>query len=142
MYAAVSTRPDIACAVNICARHVTAPTQSDVRAVKRILRYLRNVFTRDPHTKFQPRACSDADWAGDQSDRKSTSGTVILLNEPVFWSSRKHSTVSCSSTEEKCIALAELCKEILWTRRVLFEIGMNFKPIQISEDNQSAIKSR
>ena len=47
-------------------------------AVKRILRYLQETKTHgirfQPGNKVDFRGYSDADWAGDNVDRKSTSG--------------------------------------------------------------------
>nr|XP_028952439.1 uncharacterized protein LOC114822278 [Malus domestica] len=46
------------------------------------------------------KAFSDADWAGDPNDRRSTTGLMVFLgNKPISWSSKKQQTVSKSSTE-------------------------------------------
>ncbi|XP_026420734.1 uncharacterized protein LOC113316775 [Papaver somniferum] len=50
---------------------------------------------------------SDADWAGDPTDRWSTSGFCILFGEhPVTWSCKKHPRVARSSTEAEYRSLA------------------------------------
>jgi hypothetical protein len=83
MYAAVCTRPDIAAAVGIVARHVEKPTKACWTAVKRIMRYLKG--TADYSLKYRRcedpelQAYCDADWAGDRKDRKSTTGFVLKL---------------------------------------------------------------
>jgi hypothetical protein len=72
-------------------------------AVKRILRYLKGTLQVGiSYTigDLQLKAFSDADWAGDFNDRRFTTGLVIFLgNNPISWSSKKHQTMSRSSTE-------------------------------------------
>ena len=57
-------------------------------AVKRILRYLQETKTHgirfQPGNKVDFRSYSDADWAGDHFDRKSTSGyAFIFMGAPI-----------------------------------------------------------
>ena len=66
---------------------------SHFTAVKRILRYLKGTmqlgisYTRGD---LQLKAISDADWAGDPNDMRSTTGLVVFLgNNPISWSSKK-----------------------------------------------------
>ena len=146
MYLAVATRPDISNSVSFCARKVAAPSDSDVVAIKRILRYLRGslelgiMFTPQSLPQQLKLQCFvDADWAGDTESRKSTSGNIIMLNGPISWSSRKQQTVALSSTEAEYIALAELCQELLWVRRLLISLGIDIGIIHVHVDNQSAI---
>jgi hypothetical protein len=139
MYAAVASRPDLACAVNHCARHISSPTKADVLAVKRILRYLKDTtqfgirFKADQDPALQ--AFVDADWAGDLMDRKSTSGNVIFFGGPISWTSRKQSCVALSSTEAEYISISELSH----CRQILIEIGVKVPLTTVYEDNQSAI---
>lgn len=43
---------------------------------------------------------SDSDWAGDSSDRKSTSGYVFMIGfGPICWSSKKQSAIALSYVE-------------------------------------------
>uniref|UniRef100_A0A2N9E788 CCHC-type domain-containing protein n=1 Tax=Fagus sylvatica TaxID=28930 RepID=A0A2N9E788_FAGSY len=68
-------------------------------------------FTPGPMTLS---AYTDADWVGDPSDRRSTSGFLVYLgSNPITWSAKKQATVSCSSIESEYRALAiaatELC---------------------------------
>lgn len=46
---------------------------------------------------------SDADWAADLDERKSTTGYVFTLNGgAISWSSKKQPTIALSSTEAGC----------------------------------------
>ncbi|KAM2656151.1 hypothetical protein EV1_011694 [Malus domestica] len=104
------TRPDIAFSVNQCCQFMHSPMTSHVVAVKRILRYLSG--TLDYGLSFKPgklhlQAYSDADWAGEPNDRRSTSGHIVYFgSSPISWASKKQHTVSRSSTEAEYRALA------------------------------------
>lgn len=57
----------------------------------------------------------DADWAGDPSDRRSTSDMLVFLGpSPVSWSPKKQPTVSHSSTEAEYRTLDSTATEISW----------------------------
>lgn len=85
---------------------------------------------------------SDADWAGDPNDRRSTSGLLILVNEiPVSWKSKKQSIVALSSCEAEYIALSETTKQVIWIRNLLQELTLLREgPTTLYEGNTSAIK--
>ena len=77
------TRPDITYRVETLAKLSSKPNQTHQMAAKHVLRYLKGtynfgiVFRGD-----EPGNCvsySDADWAGDKEDRKSTSGYLFLF---------------------------------------------------------------
>ena len=86
MYAMVGTRPDLAYAVGILAQHMQEPRRHHWQAAQRVLRYIQS--TKDLHLTFQAGAghqgdqltgYCDADWAGDEETRKSTSGYFFTL---------------------------------------------------------------
>lgn len=60
------------------------------------------------------KAYSDADWASDTTDHKSTSGFICYLGDaPVHWGSRKQKFIASSSFESEYISLAEAAKETM-----------------------------
>ncbi|RVX07849.1 Retrovirus-related Pol polyprotein from transposon RE1 [Vitis vinifera] len=60
------------------------------------------------------RAFSDADWAGDPTDRRSTTGYCFLLGSSLIsWRSKKQTFVARSSTEAEYRALADTTSELL-----------------------------
>lgn len=146
LYLATVSRPDIAAAVGLLCRKVEKPTEYDWKAAKRVLRYLAYTMERRlrlPSSGDSQLTCYvDADWAGDKTDRKSTSGYVFLLGGgAVAWSSRKQTAVATSSTEAEYIAASFACKELLWIRQLLTDMQIPVsKPTVVYEDNQGCIR--
>ena len=67
---------------------------------------------------------SDADYGGDKSDRKSTTGNAFLLaGGAVSWLSRKQRSVSTSTTEAEYIAMSTCAKQAIWLAQLLRDIG-------------------
>ena len=119
LYAAITTRPDIAQAVGVVSKFCANPTQSHLTAAKRILRYLKGTV----YLGLSYKKCadgnligySDADWADDVDDRHSTSGNVFLLAKgAVSWLSKKQATVALTTTEAEYVALSAATKEAIW----------------------------
>ena len=140
------TRPDIAYVVHIVSQFVTSPTTVHWAAVLRILRYLRGTQFQSlllPSTSsLQLCAYSDADWASDPVDRKSTTGFCIFLGDSLIsWKSKKQSVVSKSSTEAEYRAMASTTTEIVWLRWLLTDMGVSVSsPTPMFCDNKSAIQ--
>lgn len=86
-------------------------------------------------------AWANADWAGDSTDRKSTTGILPQLgSSSVLWRPAKQPCVSLSSTEAEHIAMSECAKNIVWARSVLHDLQMTpTSPTVLYEDHQGAI---
>ncbi|GJT84233.1 retrovirus-related pol polyprotein from transposon TNT 1-94 [Tanacetum coccineum] len=85
-------------------------------------------------------AYADADHAGCQDTRCSTSGSAQFLGDKlVSWSSKKQKSTAISSTEAKYIALSGCCAQILWMRSQLTDYGFQFNRVPMYCDNKSAI---
>ena len=89
-----ASRPDFTFSVGVCARYQTAPKESHLTAMKRIIRYINGTpdyglwYSKDSNASLA--GYSDADWAGSVDDRKSTSrGCFYLGNNLVSWMSKK-----------------------------------------------------
>ena len=66
---------------------------------------------------------SDADWAGDPTDRTSTTGYILFYgSNPISWSSKKQKTVARSSTEAEYRAVASALAETNWVTNLLSEL--------------------
>jgi histone deacetylase 1/2 len=123
------TRPDISYAVNRVCQYLQTPHDVHWTAVKRILRYIRHTPSYGLHLRSAPSAClsafSDADWAGDPDDRRSTGGYAVFFGPNLIaWSARKQATVSRSSTEAEYKAVANATAELIWVQSLLPELGV------------------
>ena len=146
-FAALTTRPDIAYAVNNAAQFKNHPSTANCNAVRRILKYLRGTSAyRLPlggnHASFTLTAYADADYAAAVEDRKSRSGYVIFFDgNPISWASKKQPCVATSTTHSEYIACYAVATEIIWLRRLLASIGIQqTKPTTIYTDSQSAMR--
>ena len=119
-------------------------TTTHLTAAKRILKYLKGTlnhglsFTLGLMTLF---AYIDADWAGDPSDRRSTSGFLVYLgSNPITWCAKKQATVSRSSIESEYRALAIAATKLCWLRNLLRDLGVYLPDTPILWcDNVSAL---
>nr|GEZ33486.1 hypothetical protein [Tanacetum cinerariifolium] len=89
--------------------------------VKRIFRYLRGTVNQglwySKGSSIALIAFVDADYAGCQDTRRSTSGSVQFLGERLIsWSSKRQKSSAISSMEAEYIALSGCCAQILWMR--------------------------
>ncbi|GKA90410.1 hypothetical protein Tco_0812280 [Tanacetum coccineum] len=85
-------------------------------------------------------AYSDADHAGCQDTRRSTSGSAQFLGDKlVSWSSMKQKSTAISSIEAEYIALSGCCAQILWMRSQLTDYGFTFNKIPLYCDNKNVI---
>ena len=108
---------------------MSTPRSTHYVAVIRILRYLKGTMFHGLHfsstSSLDLRAYSDADWAGDPTDRRSTTGYCFYLGESLIsWRSKKQSLVSRSSTESEYRALADTTQQLVWLRWLLEEMGV------------------
>ena len=147
IFAATCTRPEIAYAVNQAAQFSNSPKQQHWMAMKRILTYLRGIigygiWYGGVENEKQLVAYTDADFAANIEDRRSTSGVLLMLNGgPMAWISHRQKCVSLSTTESEYVAAASGSKEIIWMRRLLGDIDWKQpNPTPLLCDNQSAIR--
>ena len=153
IYLAISTRPDISYAAMSLGQYNSAPTRGHLMAAKRVLRYLAGTLDLALEFNFDGgvapatlggflRNCvvSDADWASDESDRKSISGYCFyFLNSLVSWSAVKQKTISLSSTEAEYYSMTHALKEAIWIRLFLSLLSFAIaRPFPLLSDNQSA----
>jgi hypothetical protein len=140
------TRPDISYAVHVISQFVCAPRSTHWAALLRILRYIRGTMFQCLHLSSSSdltlRAYADADWAGDPSDRKSTSGYCVFLGDSlVSWKSKKQSVIARSTAEAEYRAMAHATSEVVWLRWLLSDMGVSLSSsTPLYCDNKSAIQ--
>ncbi|GKC14904.1 retrovirus-related pol polyprotein from transposon TNT 1-94 [Tanacetum coccineum] len=129
-------RPDIVFFLCMCARYQAKPTEKHLHAIKWIFRYPKGTihmglwYPKD--SGFALRAFADADYAGCQDTRRSTSGFAQFLGDKlVSWSSKKQKSTAISTTEAQYIALSRCCAQILWMRSQLSDYGFTFNKIPL-----------
>ncbi|GKA04076.1 putative ribonuclease H-like domain-containing protein [Tanacetum coccineum] len=82
----------------------------------------------------------NVDYAGDNHDRRSTSGGCQYLGRRlVSWQCKKQTIVAISSTEAEYVAAASCCAQVLWMQNQLLDYGFNFMNTEIHIDNESTI---
>jgi len=143
----IHTRPDISFAVGYISRFMENPTTEHMGAVKHVLRYIAGMlhfgcyyWKGDGNIRLS--GYSDADLAGYQDDRKSTSGGAFFLGQsPVAWHSIKQPVVALSSCEAEYIAATSAACQLIWLGQLLGSLYSKAATVaELLIDNQSAIQ--
>ena len=115
-------------------------------AAKHLIQYLKRSIDYkmifDRLNGFQLSVYSNSNWAGDLHDRKSTTGSCIMLaGSPVFWKSTKQTGMSLSSTETEYIVTFKTAKSIIVIQEILIKLGIIDEEFNFSLmiDNDKAI---
>ena len=151
LYAALSTRPDIAYAVCSLARFSHNPGRQHWAGVKSVIRYLyhtrdRGLNYRRGHpdldwTKFSPNSFSDASY-NDSDDGRSTIGFAVFLNDHVVsWKTKLPKAVAQSVFEAEWHALNAAARESSWVCDVLVHMhGKALDPVRMYVDNKACLE--
>ena len=82
---------------------------------------------------------SDADWAGDTTDRKSTSGYICYLGKaPIAWSASKQKWVAGSTMHAEYVALSDAAREMVYILNLASSISQIRGPALLYCDNTAA----
>jgi hypothetical protein len=154
LYLAHCTRPDISFAVAVLARHMHKPAMQHWETAMELMRYIKGTMGvgitygggggdgAAGAAGHQLMVYGDADWAGDISSRRSTTGFAVVMNGgAISWKSKLQPTVAASTLEAEYMAAASATKEALWVRKLWVDLGMGLgrAPVVIKCDNQGAI---
>jgi hypothetical protein len=150
MYLANNTRPNIAFAVNLLARHSSAPTKRHWDGIKNIFRYLNG--TKDLGLFYKRSndpsliGYTDAGYLSDSHNGRAQTGFVFLQGgTAISWKSSKQTLVTTSTNHSEIIALFEASRECVWLRRMVNHIlttcgiGSLDSPTIIYEDNSACV---
>nr|GEY60436.1 retrotransposon protein, putative, unclassified [Tanacetum cinerariifolium] len=95
----IASIPDLQFAICMCARYQARPTEKHLHMVKKIFRYLRGTVNRglwfSKDSSISLTAFADADHAGCQDTRRSTSRSMQFLGDRlVSWSSKRQKSAA------------------------------------------------
>ena len=131
---AVMSHPDLAYAASQLGQYSANLGKTHWKALMHILKYLWGTHNlaltlgRVSDTDSDPDVITghtDASWARDADDHRSTSGYIFQLGDAVIsWNSKKQSNVTMSSSEAEYVALAHSMKQALWLCYLTRDIGM------------------
>lgn len=141
----MNTRPDISFAVSRLARFNLNPSEAHHKAANRVIHYLLGTITHSLTLGVGNtlEACSDASFADNSLDRKSSQAYIPkLFGGVIGWRASKQDTVTTSTTEAELLSLAQAAKEALFVSRLVKELGVELDEdyIQVWCDNQQTIR--
>ena len=139
------TRPNLSYPVGVISQFMARPTEEHLQCVQCVLRYVSGTKDRGllyrTGTTVQLVGYTDADWAGNAADRRSTFGyTFSLASTAIAWSSKKQPTVALSSTKAKYRGAALAICEAIWLKRLLKDLQQVSFPTTIYCDNLNNIQ--
>lgn len=144
------TRPDIAYAVSVVRQFMHCPSEEHMKAVYRILKYLKMapgkglLFSKNHSVtkELEVVGYTDANWAGDKTDSRSTSGYFTFIGgNLVTWRIKKQKVVARSSAEAKFRGMTHGVCEMFGIRNILKELGFKLKcPTDLYCDNTTTIQ--
>ncbi len=135
------TRPNLSYAVGVVSKFMQTPRKPHLDGVKRILRYIKHTLHcgifYETKNQLQVHGYRDVKWAGNVSNRRSTSGFLFSFGSGVVnWSSKKQPTVTLSNTEAKYRGATIVACEIVWLQKLLSNLGLLVDaPVVIDCDN-------
>lgn len=132
-HCAVFSRPDISFAVSKLSQFNSDPTETHMKAARRVLVYLKgtiyysiiygdaidteiHAYTRAIHPEdyLSILGFADADHASDKDDRKSQTGYIFLINNAsVVWESHKQQSVTLSTRDAEYMAVSDASREAI-----------------------------
>ena len=149
LYLLKHSRPELSNSVRELSKVMDGANKAHQKALYRVMKFVdatknRKLVlapTQQPDLKWEMKAYSDSDFAGDTETRKSVSGYIIYLcGAPIAWRSKGQKSVSLSSTEAEYMAISEVAMEILYIVGILKFIGVDLKyPIEVNVDNIGAV---
>nr|GEW75968.1 copia protein [Tanacetum cinerariifolium] len=134
-----SSRPDLIYAVFLYSRYQAKPTEKHLNAVKWILRYLKGTinmglwYSKD--TGMSLTTYADANYAGCQDTRRSTSGSAQFLGDKLIrWSSKKQKNYDLDKIPLYCdnkSAIALCCNNVQHLRAKHIDARYHFIKEQV-----------
>ena len=143
MYLMVSTRPDLAYAIQVLSRFGSNPGIIHWKGLKKVLQYVAGtvdfgiVYRRGESTLT---GYCDADFSSCVDTSRSNGGYVFLYGGgAVSWSSKRQQVVALSTCEAEYMAMNLATREGVWGIQLMEELGFGQRPITLLSDSESAI---
>ncbi len=121
-------RPDLNYAVGVVSQFMQTPRKPHLDAVRRILRYIKHTLQcgifYEAKSQLQVHGYTNADWVGNVSERKSTSGFMFSFGSGVVsWNNKKQPIVALSSMEAEYRGATITTCEVIWLQKLLLDLG-------------------
>ena len=155
-YCANWTRPEIAPAISMLAKHQNAPHQIHWKALVRVAMYLQQTKTKVMRFSAPEGATEDhlnligyvdANYTGDLDTSKSRTGYLYMCcGAPVAWRTTLQPVVAQSTAESEYVAACAAAREAEWCKLVYDDVlGGNVgvdesMPVVLKEDNEACIQ--
>ncbi|GJS67900.1 putative RNA-directed DNA polymerase [Tanacetum coccineum] len=137
---------ETAYAVGVVSQFMHQPQKAYIEVVLRIVRYLKGTAGHGilfkPNGHLETQLYTDADWAGDKNNRRSTLGYFTLVGRNlVTWRSKKQKVVALSSAETEFCGITRGITEVLWVRKLLTEKRYTLQESsKVLSNNKAAIQ--
>jgi hypothetical protein len=123
------SRPYLSYAVGAVSRFMQELHELHWKAAKHILRYVQGTITFGIHYEADSTldliGFTNFDWAGDNIDRKSTSGYSLSLGSgPICWLSKKQDASALSSVEADYRGVVNITIQAMWLQHFLTELSI------------------
>ncbi|GKC82077.1 hypothetical protein Tco_1137794 [Tanacetum coccineum] len=139
-----ASRPDIMFSVCLCAHFQENPKTTNLKVIKRILRYIRGTshlgLWYSKRTGIETIVYADSDHAGDYVDHKTTSGVCTFMGCCLtYWFAKKQTAFAISMTEAEYVSARKECQQAQWMKQALIDYGIRLDDVLIMCDNKGNI---
>jgi hypothetical protein len=146
-YAEVCTRPDLEFITGVLGRYQDNSGIEHWKMAKKVMLYVQGtkhyMLTYRSSDCLEIKGYSDANYAGDRYDRKSTSGYLFTLaRRDISWRSSKQKLVASSTMHAKFIACHDTIGHVIWLKKSVPDLRVVDcinKPLKMYCDNQPAV---
>ena len=132
-------RVDVQFVAKLLASALSAPTQGDMRRLRRCAKYLAGtehyviLFPYQGRVQWLVGHC-DSDWAGDKVSRKSTSSGVVFHGKhPLESYSCNQQVIALSSGESEFYAAGKGAAHLLYLVHLMKEIGYMLRGVPLTD---------
>ena len=126
MYVAINIRSNILYTICLFNRFCSNFDFTYMIAFQRLFKYIQSIFRYDIEYALDEKNSHefiDADWTKNVKNRRSINEYVFfIVDETMFWVSKRQDFVALSNCEFEYYALNETNKKIKWFRALLFEL--------------------